>query len=507
MAVPRDRLIWFSWAAFLLTGGAVLRFAQIPERALHSDEAVQAFQTWRLLGDGVYDYSPEDRHGPVLYLLSAAAVTLGGVDADTLSALHLRLFSALCGLALIAAVLGWGAWRRDWAWLLGGGLIAIAPFVVCYQDFYIQESLFASLSIALAWGVAISRDRLSLSGAIALGACAGTLLATKETAVLHFGALALAWGLTVPRGSATGCWNPPRVAAATAAAVLVWLLWMTQGLRRWDGLGEGLSAFFHYISRAGGAGHAKPFAYYFSLFWPQLRGGVWWSQVGLLGAGLAGGVVAWLRRGEGVGARRWALLAVFAWALWWLHSVIPYKTPWLVLTPTIGFCLLAGYLLSAIGHLRLRVGGWVVSLVLGGLLVGEAVRGWNPALFRYADDERNPYLYSHTNPGFRRLLNRLDDIYRVEPEATLAVVQPEYAWPLPWHLRHRERVGYFSTPPETLAQYDCVVIDARLVGAETPPELDGFVVEAHGLRTNVLLFLYVREAIWEALLAASDHPA
>jgi 4-amino-4-deoxy-L-arabinose transferase-like glycosyltransferase len=502
-----ERFLFLFLAALLFTGGAALRLAQLPERVLHGDEGVQAFQTWKLLRTGVYNYSPEDRHGPVLYLFSAAAVSLAGISADELTAHHLRLFSTVSGLVLLALVLGRGAARRDPAWIAGGALLAASPFAVCYQNYYVQEAFFATFSLVALWLLAGTRTHCDRWRVALLGVVLGILFATKGTAVLHLGAGLVAWFAVGGRDGWKGAWRPSAFLWLGLSAALVWILLMSQGLRRWDSLVDGFRSFVLMTGRAGGHGHEKPFFYYLSLFLPQFRGGVWWSQTGLLLGGLAGALAAWRgRRGAGA-AGGLAMLAVFTWVLFFGYSLVPYKTPWLMLTPVLGLCLLTGVALDALRR-AVPVGwaGWLLAAAAFALVAGEAVRQWRPALFRYADDERNPYLYTHTTPGFQRLVHRLDALWAVRPSASLAVVQPEFAWPLPWHLRGLERVGYFEALPADPAGYDLLVIDARLVPAETPPFLAGYVAEVHGLRTNVLLFLYIREPIWEAFLAEAPTP-
>jgi hypothetical protein len=64
----------------------------------------------------------------------------------------------------------------------------------------------------------------------------------------------------------------------------------------------------------------------------------------------------------------------------------------------------------------------------------------------------------------------------------IAVISPDHAWPLPWYLRDRATVGYFTTPPQNLTAYDMVLLDSRL---NLPPPA---AATAFGLRPDILLW-------------------
>jgi predicted membrane-bound mannosyltransferase len=168
--------------------------------------------------------------------------------------------------------------------------------------------------------------------------------------------------------------------------------------------------------------------------------------------------------------------AVFTLTLLLIYSLIPYKTPWLLLTPYVGLALLAGLgIASSDRWLPAKLAGLAPALLCGVMLLAA---GWSgrSALGRYANDERNPYVYQPTSPDLTRLIAALP------AGAKIAVVSPDHAWPLPWYLRDRTTVGYFATAPANLPAYDVVLLDSRL---PAPPPATA---AAYGLRPNVLLW-------------------
>jgi hypothetical protein len=167
--------------------------------------------------------------------------------------------------------------------------------------------------------------------------------------------------------------------------------------------------------------------------------------------------------------------------------------PWLLLTPALGLALLAGYSISRLAAVPRW--GFYTAIVVSGIAVAELGVRSEHALGRFAGDTRNPYFLEQTPRGFAPLVVELDRIFAVDPDARVAVVSPNHAWPLPWYLRGRETVGYFETlPPDKDAW------NVRIVDSQIPMPLDwtdGAIVGYHGLRPNVLLSLIVDQPLWE----------
>lgn len=478
--------------------GIGLRTAVLPVRVFHGDEGVQAYQTWTLLKSGEYEYDPSDRHGPALHVVSASGARLMGLAPDALNEVGLRSVSMLFGVVLLGLFLAHGIATGDFAPIVGAAFLGMAPFAVLYQTYYIQESFFAFLS----WGLLYALWRYMSAGqhlwwALFIGFVAGVMLAVKETAILHFFALGVA-GVSLMRFTAlrwsVALWK--HIGLAVFVMLMVAATFFSQFGTRWEGVSEAVSSLGYYARRSAGAGHAQPTGYYLSLFWPQQTGGVIWSQMGILILGVAGTALAWAAKERSAGSLFFRLVSCFSLLLLLTYSLISYKTPWLLLTPIVGMCLLSGYVVRAIWRFRR---GWIAPICALICVVAVTVEFSHlirPALFRYAADSRNPYLYSHTSPGFMRLVRRLDDLRRDVPELSVGVVQPEHAWPLPWYFRGEDKFGYWAAPFEG-GDFDVVIVDANF-GPWAQERFPDYVTEIHGLRTNVLLFVYIREPIWEA---------
>lgn len=179
------------------------------------------------------------------------------------------------------------------------------------------------------------------------------------------------------------------------AATAIYVVFYSAFFTRWVGVVDGLRTYFNYAARAAGSAHDQPWYYYLSLLGPHTQGGGRWGEPLLLLAALTGVGRAFSARAQPTHRA----LALFTVTLLLLYSLIPYKTPWLLLTPYVGLALLAGLgvvqLAEWLPAKPARFAPALLGLVLG--LEGAWVD--RSALGRYANDERNPYLYQ---PHFSR---------------------------------------------------------------------------------------------------------
>ncbi len=506
----------------VLSGAAFLRFHQIDRRTLHADEAVQAYQTWQLWRGEGYAYDPADKHGPFLYYAAAGLAKIIGRTPASLEPTWLRSVTLVAGLGTLALILGAAARLGRTTALIGATLLAAAPLAIIYDTYFIQEAWFCFFTWALffaglRWwagfqhqsdcragpcgraaseqtarpqGAALQKS--SIAGAVLIGAIVGLMQATKETSVIHFAALGVvlfALGGTRPPGGllefAKGKTRPEvafhlktiwlHLLAAFLTALVIYVLCYSSFFTHWSGVLDGLRTYFHYAARATDSAHDQPWYYYCALLWPHVREGVSWGEPLLLVMALFGLRFAFSTRGNATHRA----LAVFTITLLLLYSFIPYKTPWLLLTPYVGLTLLAGLGAAESGRRLPKKLARFVPVILWFALLLECAWRDQAALDRYANDDRNPYVYQPTSPDLARLVTAL---VAFPTEWKIAVISPDHAWPLPWYLRERKATGYFTTAPAVITDYDLVLYDSRL---DVPAPLAATI---YGLRPNVYLW-------------------
>lgn len=441
---------------------------------MHTDESINAYIIGELLAGENFHYDPQDRHGPALAAETLPVIELLGAKKFAgLTESQLRLVPVLTGAATVL-LFGAGVEMFGFtACLVAALLFAFAPLPVYYSRYFIHETLFVAATLGLilsGWRVLKTNSFLSATLA---GFCAAVMLACKETAPLHFFALAVAL---------FACRNGTRAPAAkiilTAAGVFIFtvILLFTWFGRNWSVFSDLLRAIPSFVARAGGEGHEKPFWYYLIL----LGGG--WSGAAILALATLG-VFCALKSVR----RFWFVIYALLIAI--IYSAIPYKTPWLALNLWLPLAILAGVAIEWFWFANPKLSMRISILVFIGLLGFLITHDTRQRVFMNPADEKNPYAYAHTGEDLLRLPARLEELARQDKisDPRIAVIAAD-AWPLPWYLRKFSQVGFWQPGQETGdADYFITTTD---VSGKLAGRLKNFRPEYFGARPNVLLILW-----------------
>lgn len=486
---------WLLCALGIMFVGAVLRLYDLPLVPFHHDEGVNGNFLVRLVRDGFYHYDPENYHGPTLYYFTAVIPWilrfLFGPSAQNvygLTTVNLRLIPALFGLGTIWLVLSLHRRLGRIGSLAAGFLLAVSPGAVYLSRYFIHESLFVFFTL----GIVVAALRYYEEGHfvyLALAAAsAGLLFATKETWIISVGVLALAllsthvyrWlagqmGLertAERRNESPTSWfqelsnrlgGSLNIAIWAAVAIgvfaVVGVLFYSSFFTNWKGVSDSLKT-FEVWSKTGQTAHVHPFSVYLTKWLP-------FQEAPLLVLGVLGtAIVLWKPKNS------FALFAAFwAFGIITAYSLVPYKTPWLMLNFLPPLALISGYGVEWM-YRRLRemeitrslifLVSVVCLLVFGGvpnlaLATYKKEKNWMTAIPGFQtidlnfinydnDDEYYVYIYAHTR---RELLTLVDDVEQIAKrsgtgfDTGITIVSPDY-WPLPWYLRDYQRVGYYG---------------------------------------------------------------
>lgn len=490
------------WAIFIALAllALAVRLPRLAERPMHTDETVNAYTLGELLAGEKYHYDPQDRHGPVLYLLAKPLVRLGGTKTFAeLTETQLRLTPVIVGSAMIllfgAAVEMFGFL----ACLIAALLFVFAPLPVYYSRYFIHETLF----VAATFGLILSGGRALKTGSIGFaalaGLCAALMLGGKETAVIHFGALGgvllAGWLLQRRAGlqASTGSENMLQrelqpsatgsllkiIFTASAVFILGTILLFTWGGQNWQGLADLGRAIPRFAARAGGEGHEKPFGYYISLLDPLF--------VFFIVA--AAGIYAAITDALAGPRKAGLLLAVYGLLIFLIYSAIPYKTPWLALNLWLPLALLCGLGVDAIWtQIKNATGRWIAGAAIAALIV-VASQQTKTLVFDFPAAEKNPLAYAHTGEDVLRLPIRLAQLAEAQnlrpPRIAVVAADP---WPLPWYLRKFSQVGYWQ-PGQATDPADFFITSTEAAGTLTA-QLKNYRPEFFGVRPNVLMILW-----------------
>ena len=447
---------WDRWILVsAVAAGALLRLPSLDVRPMHTDEAVHAVKFGTLLESGSYRYDKNEYHGPTLNYLTLVPARLSGArNLSETTETTLRIVPVVFGIALLLFLpLFKDLGKKTVA--AAAFLTSCSPAMVFYSRYYIQEMILVTFT----FGLIVAGYRLITGGgavwAVAAGICAGLMHATKETWIISIGAMGIALiatflicrGKGQPKGSFR--YRYLLLALLTGAAVSVTLF--SSFFTHWQGVTDSLLAYKTYFERAGESSrHGHPWYYFLQLLgWSGSGDGIVWTEAGILILALAGMWNAIRRTNERQPGERCLIifLGFYGVLLFVILSVLPYKTPWLIVSALQPLIVVAGAGIAAVlAWLKERKAPRWGMLAVCALVAHLA---WQSYLgsFKYYDDPTNPYVYSHPTSDVKRVAGAVLEVAKRSPEGMSMPVQVVYPddeyWPLPWYLRSLRNVGWW----------------------------------------------------------------
>src|SRR5438876_760174 len=188
--------------------------------------------------------------------------------------------------------------------------------------------------------------------------------------------------------------------------------------------------------------------------------------------------------------------ATWAFTLLVAYSILPYKTPWILLNIIVPMCLAAGHAVQELWNYRTKLFAgalrWLAPASLIVVVTTVCLYQSIQLNFIHYYDSRYVYPYAQTRRSFLGLIDEVNEIAKSMGTGTatsLAVVAPEY-WPLPWYLRDYKNAGYFGHITPTNAT---LVIGSQRQWLELEHQLSGRYrfAGAYPMRPGVELVLFV----------------
>ena len=195
--------VWRAAAVAILIAGALLRLYDLDLVPLHHDEGVNGGFVKILVREGVYEYDPENYHGPTLFYLSAvipwvSKLLFGSVAGDRygLTTFNIRLVTAIFGIATVGLILLLRRRLGTITVLTAATALAVSPGAVYLSRYFIHESLLVFFTLAAVIAAMKFYETAKPGYVLLLATLAGLTFATKETAIITAGVLLIAWAIT-----------------------------------------------------------------------------------------------------------------------------------------------------------------------------------------------------------------------------------------------------------------------------------------------------------------------
>ena len=508
---------WRIGAVVILLIAAGLRLYDLNLVPLHHDEGVNGNFLVRLVREGAYQYDPANYHGPTLYYFAAfipwvTKILFGTSARETygLTTFTIRLIPALFGIGTIVLVFLLRRRLGTVATLSAGLMLAVSPGAVYLSRYFIHETLFVFFTLGIVVAGVWFYEERNPSYLIPAAASASLLFATKETAFISVGVLLIALVLTVVymrvnrKGQGRRYREPDwlsritdkfggttsfvtSIALALIVFVTLWILFYSSFFTNNKGIWDSLET-FKIWSKTGSTAHEHPPIQYLKWLLSQ--------ESTLLVLGAIGAVMAVLKPKNSLAL----FCALWSFGLIAAYSLIPYKTPWLVLNFLIPLALISGHAIQEIYEMdqrQLRLAAVILVVALG-IATYQSI---NLNFINYDNDkEKYVYVYAHTTRPLLDLVNQVEEIAKENQggQTGITIVSPDY-WPLPWYFRNFSRVGYFgrmaaSSEPIIIAnENQRTEVDENFgeLYRQVPSNADDGTFE---LRPGVKLLLYVRRS-------------
>jgi uncharacterized protein (TIGR03663 family) len=446
--------------AMILLIAAIFRFAELDVKPPHFDEGINGWFCDQMAQTGYYAYDPTNYHGPFhFYVLFFSLKLLG----RNLWALRLPVVLASL-LTIFWIFLFMPFFSRTLCYVAALGM-ALSPGFIFYNRYSIHESWMVLFLTVTYWGIlgiSSSREAKYFWGFI-LGVTG--MILTKETYIIHLtafgaaGCLALMWNRFSKDRESTPPSGPlplKHIAAAILVAIFLIVFFYSGAFLHWKGL-SGLYEAFQPWTKTGidSAGHGKPDFDLFPLLPPFMRNlpglgalanlklNWYWVRllVGYEWFALAGLIFSVRFFFGGKPALRY--LAFYSLAVLFAYSIVPYKTPWCIISIAWPFLFLAGALIEFVAKWTNPL---VAALVGVPLFAQSSWKSYELNFVRY-DDPKERYVYVQTVRDYHKFVDPILEKAAKDPSAKrklTGIIFLSSYYPIPWVLGDFSRIAYYN---------------------------------------------------------------
>ncbi len=447
--MKRDNVV----PVLILLTAFLLRFIGLGLRPPHFDEGINGWFVDQMWSHGYFKYDPTNYHGPLhFYALQLFEILFGR------NLVALRLVTATVSTVTVYYTLKHREFMGRaaiWAALF----MTISPAMVFMGRYAIHESWIPLCLVVMNYGFMRwfqKGDTISLI--YFFSGIAGSLM-VKETAVIHLGAWALAFGYL---------WFSQKQKVASAhfetipvfdsqklpstEDIILGCTWILVALFVvYSGFGiyaHGFIDFFNALlpwlkTGTEGAGHEKSFWYWFQLIFEYEFYGI-----------LACASVLFINSKKSGWLRYFFINAFFTMLV---YSIVKYKTPWCAASIFTFFPFLAGYAVEwGVTNGKKKI-TYVAAVAIA---CAAFVQTISLNFINYASPKEK-YVYVHTTPDYFKIVDPIFHLLKDHPEKKNMRIDMklESSWPLAWTLGQFPNISYAID--NDLTNLDFAIVDAK----------------------------------------------
>jgi uncharacterized protein (TIGR03663 family) len=427
---------WFAgtaWVPWLILGLAVfLRFFLLDIKPPHFDEGINGWFVDQMMKTGFYRYDPTNYHGPLHFYVLLLSESLFGRNIWAL-----RLPVVLVSIGCVWLSLKFEPLVGRNVSRIAALAMAVSPGFVFYGRYSIHEvwlvlfSMMFILGLLGLWKFGTT-NYLWWSGMGVAG-----MILTKETYIIHLGcaliALPLAYVSTLifPAEGfepASQKWNSIDLAVVCLTGIGAIVFFYSGTFFHWNGLKD-LFKTFHAWFETGSTGHGHEKAW---SYWRDLIARYEWP----ICAGLILSAFSFLFRSLSL-----RFLAILGVGTFLAYSIIPYKTPWCIISFVWPFFFIFGAAILLVRPKYLRATYVGIGLLLS-ISLGSSI--WLN-YFRCTNDTE-PYVYVQTYNDIFKLTKPLLQLAKRDPanyHLTGHFIRSS-TYPFPWILGDFTHIGYYE---------------------------------------------------------------
>ncbi|HEY8272473.1 MAG TPA: glycosyltransferase family 39 protein [Pseudobdellovibrionaceae bacterium] len=473
---------------FLLVA-ALSRFLYLGNKPIHFDESINMWFVKRIWEEGYFTYDPTNYHGPLLFYLIQFVQLFTGFDF-----LSTRWVATVFSFLTLAALwFGPVAERRAFRW--SAVFLLFSPAMGFYGRSGIHESAFVFFQVLgfLSFHFLVAKEFKNFWWTFAASLLG--MMALKETFVILIlaviPALIMVWFTDIRKTNLKKWFNDLSASLQQREVYFPLLVMLLLFIGVYSGFGAHPRGLIDFVvalmpwlkTGVHGNGHEKEFFH-----WLKFMANNEYATFLVFFAGLPFVIKnKWLR-----------FYFVFTFFLWLIYSLIPYKTPWCLISILWPFALVAGF---GLAEWTRKISGWKEALFYAALLIlfGGEFSLMYELMYRNPINMDHPYVYVNSTYQMKEFIEKTQALLKEDPLLREQIVQigTEESWPMPIVFHNFYTLSYFKAnarvEPEALIymvdEKDQASMEAQLKERNHSALYQVFSLRIRQSRSSVLVYL------------------